>query len=79
MSSILCIHEDRKGGLWLATMSGLNRFDKEPEPFKKYLEKDGLPNSYIVGILEDDKGNLWMSTDKGISRFDPRNEIVPQF
>jgi ligand-binding sensor domain-containing protein/serine phosphatase RsbU (regulator of sigma subunit) len=78
-SSILCIHEDREGHLWLATMNGLNRFDKNTGSFQRYFEQDGLPNSYIVGILDDDEGNLWMSTVKGISRFNPQNQSFRNF
>jgi ligand-binding sensor domain-containing protein/serine phosphatase RsbU (regulator of sigma subunit) len=78
-SSILCIHEEREGYLWMATMNGLNRFDKKTGTFQRYFEKDGLPNSYIVGILEDEEGNLWMSTVKGISRFDPHDESFRNF
>ncbi|MBP1656202.1 MAG: signal transduction histidine kinase [Bacteroidetes bacterium] len=77
--AVVCFHEDRTGTLWVGTMSGLNRFDKETGTFKRYSEKDGLPNSYIVGILEDDQGRLWISTVKGISRFDPRTETFRNY
>jgi ligand-binding sensor domain-containing protein/serine phosphatase RsbU (regulator of sigma subunit) len=77
--TVLCMHEDRKGDLWVGTMSGLNRFERETGTFQRYFEKDGLPNSYINGILEDDQGNLWISTVKGISRFDPQRNVFRNF
>jgi ligand-binding sensor domain-containing protein/serine phosphatase RsbU (regulator of sigma subunit) len=77
--TVLCMCEDRKGNLWVGTMSGLNRLDREAGTFQRYFEKDGLPNSYINGILEDTRGNLWISTVKGISRFDPQQNVFRNF
>jgi ligand-binding sensor domain-containing protein/serine phosphatase RsbU (regulator of sigma subunit) len=77
--NVLCIHEDRKGNLWLGTMSGLNLLDRETGTFRRYFEKDGLPNSYINGIMEDTQGNLWISTVKGVSRFDPQRNVFRNF
>ena len=77
--TVLCMHEDRKGDLWVGTMSGLNRLDLQTGKFQRYFEKDGLPNSYINGILEDDRGNLWISTVKGISRYDPQRRVFRNF
>jgi ligand-binding sensor domain-containing protein/serine phosphatase RsbU (regulator of sigma subunit) len=77
--TVLCLHEDRRGSLWVGTMSGLNKFDLQTGTFQRYFEKDGLPNSYINGILEDTQGNLWISTVKGISRFDPQRSVFRNF
>ncbi|MGA2004388.1 MAG: two-component regulator propeller domain-containing protein [Terriglobales bacterium] len=63
---------DHSGTLWVATATGLNRFNSETGEFTNYDERDGLPNSNVNGILEDKVGNLWLSTDNGISRFDPQ-------
>jgi len=62
------IWEDKDGILWIGTTDGLNRFDPETGKFTRYHEKDGLPNSFIYGILGDDHDNLWISTNKGLSR-----------
>ncbi len=77
--TVLCIHEDRRGNLWVGTMSGLNKLDRASGTFQRFFEKDGLPNSYINGILEDNQGNLWISTVKGISRFDPQRNVFRNF
>ena len=77
--NVLCLHEDQKGNLWLGTMGGLNRLDRKTGTFQRYFEKDGLPNSYINGILEDNHGNLWISTVKGISRYDPQRQAFRNF
>jgi len=67
--------EDKSGILWVGTWGGgLNKFDRQKGTFTHYLERDGLPSTYIYGILGDEEGNLWMSTNKGISKFDPMSE-----
>ena len=78
-NNVLCIHEDRSGTLWIGTTGGLNRFEPAAGTFKRYREKDGLPNDYVLGILEDDHGNLWLSTNKGLSRFDPRTGMFRNY
>ena len=69
---VVCIYESRNGTLWIGTAGGLNEYDRGTGTFRRYKEKDGLPNDVVLGILEDGKGDLWLSTNKGISRFDPQ-------
>lgn len=77
---ILSIHEDTRGRVWIGTGGGgLNLYHPETDTFKYYLEKDGLPNGVVYGILEDSQGYLWMSTNFGISRFDPETETFRNF
>jgi hypothetical protein len=54
-------------------------YHPETDTFTYYLEKDGLPNGVVYGILEDSKDYLWMSTNFGISRFDPETETFRNF
>jgi len=78
--SILSIYQDTKGRLWIGTAGGgLNLYHPDTDLFTYYLEKDGLPNGFVYGILEDDHGYLWLSTNFGISRFDPDTEIFRNF
>ncbi len=74
------IWEDEEGILWIGTSGGgLNKFDYKKGTFKHYLERDGLPNGFIYGIIGNEKGNLWMSTNKGISKFDPKRETFKNY
>ncbi|MBI3194611.1 MAG: hypothetical protein HYZ34_09135, partial [Ignavibacteriae bacterium] len=76
--SSICVGND--GTVWVGTYeAGLNRYEHATNSFKHYLEKDGLPNNVIYGILEDEKGNLWLSTNRGISRFNPPTETFRNF
>ncbi|HLO29721.1 MAG TPA: two-component regulator propeller domain-containing protein [Anaerolineales bacterium] len=79
--SILSIYQDKKGRLWIGTAGGgLNLYHPDTESFTYYLEKDGLPNGVVYGILEDDHtGNLWLSTNFGLSRFDPESKTSRNF
>ncbi len=79
-NEVLSIYEDRSGTLWIGTTGGgLNRLDRDRGTFRRYKEKEGLPNDVIYGILEDEKGYLWLSTNKGVSRFDTRAETFRNF
>ncbi len=64
------LEPDKK--LWIGTSGGgLNLFDKRAEAFEHIMEKDGLPNNVVYGILPDEEGNLWLSTNRGISKYNP--------
>ena len=71
---ILCLNSDTNGTLWIGTQGGgLNRYDPGKGTFTHYLEKDGLVNNVVYGILEEKSSPcIWVSTNKGLSRFDPR-------
>ena len=63
--------QDHGGSLWFGTFGGgLNHFDYPSGEFTAIDESDGLPNSYVYGILADGDGFLWLSTNRGITRFD---------
>jgi diguanylate cyclase (GGDEF)-like protein len=74
---VFCVHEDKKGVLWIGTQGGgLSGWSPEDRKagrpvFRRYGDKDGLPNDTVYGILEDEKGTLWLSTNRGLSNFDP--------
>ncbi len=68
------------GNLWLASQTGLFRFDPATGTFARhYTEKDGLASNSTVGILGDAHGNVWVSTVKGLSKFDPRTETFRNY
>ena len=68
-NTIKHFHEDADGTMWIATIRGLDHFDPATKRFTHYNESNGMPNSYVYGILADDNGNLWISTNRGLSRF----------
>ena len=78
--AISAIYHDSAGRLWVGTTGGgLNLYHPETKTFTYLLEKDGLPNGFIYGILEDANGRLWLSTNFGISRYDPETNTFRNF
>jgi signal transduction histidine kinase/CheY-like chemotaxis protein/ligand-binding sensor domain-containing protein len=73
------ILEDKNGNLWIATLAGLNYYDRKNNQFKLYSTKDGLPNSTIFGLLSDNHGKIWISTNHGLSCLDPVNNSFKNF
>lgn len=78
-NDILSLYVSRDSTLWIGTSYGLNRLCRDAKGhagFRWYVEKDGLPNNTIHGILEDDAGYLWLSTNKGLSRLNPGDDEI---
>ncbi len=55
--SILSIYQDSEDRLWIGTAGGgLNQYHPGTDTFTYFLEKDGLSNGVVYGILEDANG-----------------------
>ncbi|MGB5487771.1 MAG: response regulator, partial [Lysobacterales bacterium] len=51
----------------------------ETTTFSRYLERDGLPNNVVYGILPDKQNGLWLSTNRGLARFEPGKKSFETF
>lgn len=76
------IIQDRRGFMWFATESGLNRYDGhdfkvyEPKPFDSASLADGTIND----IHEAKDGAIWVATQYGgLNRLDPLTDTVSRF
>jgi len=68
-TSIKCLYYE-KPLLWIGTGgAGIVIYNITNGKIMHVVQKDGLPNNTIYGILPDYFGNLWVSTNNGISRF----------
>jgi len=76
---INCIYQDPESNFWIATTNGLIKYNINTAELRLYTEDDGLPNSFIYGILPDKSGNLWLSTNNGISSFSPGDQLFKNF
>ncbi len=56
----------REGGVWIVTVSGLQRFERGH--LRQVLTYEGLPGNQIHTVLEDEVGVLWMGMRKGVQR-----------
>lgn len=79
-NSVLTIHQDENGFLWMGTDDGLARFDGyQFRVFRHSNDKSSLSNNVIRAIISDPLGNIWIGTEGGgINIFDSRNESFIQ-
>lgn len=75
-NSVISIHEDSNGVMWLGTNGGgLCYFDKDKEEFINFDPQNKiLPNNVIYSIEEDNLGFLWISTNAGLLRVHPADK-----
>jgi ligand-binding sensor domain-containing protein len=61
-STVYAMVQDKAGFLWIATETGLSRFDGSH--FRNYTREDGLPDNDIIQLFADSKGRVWISPFK---------------
>ncbi|KXI27274.1 hypothetical protein AX660_21330 [Paraglaciecola hydrolytica] len=77
------IEKDNDGNIWLATRSGLNRFDPVSQTFEIFDTGDGLAGMQFnrYSHLSTKNGEMYFGGIAGISRFNPnhlpRNSYIP--
>ena len=81
-STVMSILQDSQGFLWLATESGLDRYDGYS--IREYRRERGnenaLASDYVWKVAEDARGDLWLATiGGGVARWDRRNDQFQQF
>jgi len=81
-SSILAIEQDERGYIWIATASGLNRYDGyEFIVFVNQINDSlSISSNEITALCEDKEGYLWIGTSKGVlDKFDPQTGYFTHF
>lgn len=79
-SNVKCILCDYKGQIWMGTLSGLNRYDRQSIRQYEYDSNDpfSLPNNEIVFCIEDSLYNIWISTERGTAKYNPvKDNFIP--
>jgi signal transduction histidine kinase/ligand-binding sensor domain-containing protein/DNA-binding response OmpR family regulator len=68
--------EDRDGFIWIATVNGLNKFNKKSGKFTVYGSRAGDPatllDNDVWSVLTARDGLLWVGTASGLHKFDPQ-------
>src|ERR1700690_3177327 len=80
-STVNAILQDSQGYVWLATESGLDRYDGNSirEFRRERGTEHGLASDYIWSIAEDARGDIWLATDGGgVARWERRAEQFQQ-
>jgi ligand-binding sensor domain-containing protein len=68
------IYCDKDGVMWLATRSGVSRYDGQR--FVNFATEDGLVNNNVYAIYGDPDGTIWIGTKGGVSRYDGRDQAL---
>ena len=68
-NSFTSIFEDRQGNLWVGTVAGLNKLERNTGRFSRFLHDPANPHSlghdYVSSIREDQSGVLWVGAMMG--------------
>lgn len=66
------VYQDRKGFIWIATESGLNKFDGMRFSIYRHQAGDStsLKNNYVRSLYEDNYGNFWIGCANGLQIYD---------
>ena len=75
-NSVYAILKDSKGFLWLATESGLNRYDGYDFSVYRSVEGDSLtlPDNFISDIVEADDYRFWVKSSQGYVLYDGKTD-----
>lgn len=67
------------GMLWVATATGLVRFDVKDGSMESYTAADGLPTNSLCSIERSADGKVWIGTDDGLSCFNCAKETFDNY
>ncbi len=73
---VTSIYKDRIGFLWIATISGLNRYDGNTIKVYRHDADDStsLPHDDIRGLFESPDGRMCVVTASGVCFYNPKDE-----
>ncbi len=72
-------YQDAEGVYWLATTSGLIKWDKANGTSRLFNRQDGLSNENIYAVYPDSMNRLWLSSDYGIMEFNKTSYKVKTY
>lgn len=73
-NSINNIDIDSFGNVWIATNSGLSKYDGRA--IYTYTKDDGLPTNEIKNLITDERGFVWFTSFSGLTRFNGKEAIT---
>ncbi len=69
--SIYALFKDRSDNMWIATMMGINLYDRKNDRFERVKTLDAT----TIDINQDANGYVWFATQgKGLLRYNPANK-----
>ncbi|MFT4928847.1 MAG: signal transduction histidine kinase/ligand-binding sensor domain-containing protein [Phenylobacterium sp.] len=74
---------DQQATLWVATTSGLNRYNPTTAQFQHYQHDpdnlNSLSDNTVKSLFKDSTGTLWAGTDLGLNRFNHHNNTFVRY
>lgn len=68
---------DSKNHLWIATNTGLIKYDELKNSFQRFSRNEGLPSNNILGIQQDESGNIWAGFEGALASINiSANKII---
>lgn len=79
-NQVHCIHQDKRGYIWVGTLSGLNRHDGNGfRVFRKNGHPNcGLSDDNVFNLFEDHTGRIWVKTPINWDIYDPTSETFTE-
>lgn len=75
--SVFGMINDQKHHFWIATNTGLIKYDETTNTYRLFTRKDGLPSNNILSIAQDATGNIWIGFEGALSSLNiASNKIV---
>ena len=65
---VMALTADARGALWVATLSGLSRFDGQD--WVSFTRADGLADDQFYAMTTGRSGDAWACGDSGVTHFD---------
>lgn len=81
-SNVLCLEQDKFGFMWVATESGLNRFDGKNFVIYRHnpYQSNSIAGNSINKLLIDKDGSLWVATtNNGLDCYNHDNDDFTHF
>ena len=82
-NSLLALHKDKAGLIWIGTHKGINKIDPGLQKFTHYqsrrVARNNLSNQIVYSIMEDHEENVWVGTFKGLNRINNKREKIDYF
>ena len=80
-NSVMAIHQDKFGRMWIGTRDGLNKYDGAEFTVYRHQKDNSksISNNGVLCIEEDENGFIWVGTAFGVNRFDPEKDTFKTY
>ena len=80
-NSVIAIHQDKLGQVWIGTRDGLNKYDGAEFTVYRHQKntKTSISNNGILSIAEDKNGFIWVGTSFGLNKYDAKKNIFKSY